>query len=70
MLSNIGNILIIINILICISLIYISFENLKKKNLVIPSQLYNLTIYQTTVSIVTFFTLVAGFIISDFKSSN
>ncbi len=70
MLSNIGNILIIINILICVSLIYVSFENFKKKNLVIPSQLYNLTIYQTTVSIVTFFTLVAGFIISDFSLLN
>jgi cytochrome c-type biogenesis protein CcmF len=67
MLSNIGNSLILVNILIGISLIYISFNNIREKRLIIPKTLNYLTIYQTTFSIISFFVLIAGFVVSDFS---
>ncbi len=67
MLSNIGNFLIIINILIGISIIYISLGYIKKTNFVISKKIYYLTIYQTTFTLSAFFILIAGFIFSDFS---
>ena len=66
MLSNIGNSLLFINILLSIFLIYFSFESLKDDNL-ISRKIYNICTIQTTLTIVCFFTLITGFIISDFS---
>ena len=67
MLSNIGNFLIIINILIGISIIYTTLKYIKKINYIISKKLYYLTIYQSTFTLLTFFILISGFIISDFS---
>ena len=66
MLSNIGNSLLFINILLSIFLIYFSFESLKDDNL-ISRKIYNICTIQTTLTIVCFFTLITGFITSDFS---
>ena len=67
MLSNIGNFLIIINILIGVSIIYTTLNYIKKINYIISKKLYYLTIYQSTFTLLTFFILISGFIISDFS---
>ena len=66
MLSNIGNSLITINLFLTLSIIYVSANNLKNYK-VISSRLFKLSLYQTTVTIMSFFTLITGFIISDFS---
>ncbi|MFL2889977.1 MAG: heme lyase CcmF/NrfE family subunit [Pelagibacteraceae bacterium] len=67
MLSNIGNSLIFLNLIITLVIIYFSFESLNIKKNIIHNKLYNLTLYQTTISIISFFTLVLAFIVSDFS---
>ena len=67
MLSNIGNSLIIINIIICCLIFYYSFFDLKEKNSFIKKKIIYLSLYQTTLSIFCFITLIAGFIVSDFS---
>ena len=67
MLSNIGNSLIIINIIICCLIFYYSFFDLKEKNSFIKTKIIYLSLYQTTLSLVCFITLIAGFIVSDFS---
>jgi cytochrome c-type biogenesis protein CcmF len=67
MLSNIGNILIIIVIAISISIIYFSLISLKDKNNFISTKIITLSLYQTTFSITCFFSLIIGFVISDFS---
>ena len=67
MISNIGNCLIIINILICLLIIYQSHISLKKNDNVIPKKIFNLALYQSTFTIVSFLTLIIGFVISDFS---
>ena len=67
MLSNTGNLLLLINISLSIFLIYSSFESLKKNNNLISKKIYNTCIIQSTLIIICFFTLIAGFLISDFS---
>ena len=67
MLSNIGNILIILNVVLSFLIIYSSMQCLKDKNPFVPKLIYNLALYQTTFSIIIFFTLIIGFIVSDFS---
>ena len=67
MLSNIGNILVIIVIAISISIIYFSLISLKDKNNFISTKIITLSLYQTTFSITCFFSLIIGFVISDFS---
>ena len=67
MLSNTGNILIALNILITLLIIYSIIFCIISKKQSIPKKIYNFSLYQTTISIVTFFVLIAGFIISDFS---
>ena len=66
MLSNTGNSLIIINLFLTFFIIYISADNLKNYQAV-SSKLFKLSLYQVTVTIMSFFTLIIGFIISDFS---
>ena len=67
MLSNIGNILIIFNIFLTILIIYFSISIVKKKKKLIPNQIFVLSLYQVTATIVIFLALIIGFIFSDFS---
>ena len=67
MLSNIGNTLLFLNILLGISIIYFSFQNLKNKKVLISKNIYHICLFQSTFIIICFLTLVTGFIISDFS---
>ena len=66
MLSNIGNIFFTLNILVTISIIYFCYHSVrdKKYNL---AKIVKLSILQSTFAIMTFATLIAAFIISDFS---
>ena len=67
MLSNIGNLLLFFCILLSISIIYYSFSCLKISNKLISKNIYQLSLIQTTSVLICFFTLIAGFIVSDFS---
>ena len=67
MLSNIGNTLLFLNILLGIFIIYFSFQNLKNKKVLISKNIYHICLFQSTFIIICFLTLVAAFIISDFS---
>ena len=67
MLSNIGNILLSLNILIGISIIYFSFKNLNNNKILIGKKIYHLCLFQSTFIIICFLTLVSAFIVSDFS---
>ncbi len=67
MLSNIGNILLFLNILLGISIIYFSFHNLKNNQDSISKNIYHICLFQSTFIIISFLTLVIAFIISDFS---
>ena len=70
MLSNIGVTLIIFILLTTISLVYICFFELKKNENFVSKKIYQLSLFQTTFSILTFFTLIIAFVISDFSLIN
>ena len=67
MLSNFGNSLIAVNILITLSIIYSVVFCISNEKQTIPKKIWNFSLYQSTISITIFFTLIAGFIISDFS---
>jgi cytochrome c-type biogenesis protein CcmF len=67
MLSNIGNALIILSTFFTVLIIYSSFKNIKNKILIIDKQIYNLSLYQVTLIIMSFFTLILAFVFSDFS---
>ncbi len=67
MLSNIGNTLLFLNILLGISIIYFSFQNLKNGKALISKIIYHICLVQNTFIIICFFTLITAFIISDFS---
>ena len=67
MLSNIGNTLLFLNILLGISIIYFSFQNLNNNKILIGKKIYRLCLFQSTFIIICFLTLVSAFIVSDFS---
>ena len=67
MLSNLGNLLLSINILLGISIICFSFQNLKNIDVIISRKIYYLCTIQSTSIIVCFFTLITAFVVSDFS---
>ncbi len=67
MLSNIGNTLLFISILLGVSIISLSLHNLKDSTKLISNNIYHLCIFQSTSIIICFFTLVVAFVISDFS---
>ena len=67
MLSNVGNLLLSLNILIGISIIFFSIKSLEDRTDLIGKNIYNLCLFQSTSIIICFFTLIAAFIISDFS---
>jgi len=70
MLSNIGIILITSILFTSLLIIYNSFLSLKEKSEFISKKIYNFSLFQTTFSILSFFVLLTGFIVSDFSLIN
>ena len=67
MLSNIGNTLIILSIILTISIIYFSFQSIEQKNIAIQRKIYSYSLYQVTLIIMSFITLILAFVVSDFS---
>ncbi len=67
MLSNTGNFLLFINIFLSFLIIYNSFKCLKIKNNLIFKNIYQISLLQSTLVLICFFTLTAAFIVSDFS---
>jgi cytochrome c-type biogenesis protein CcmF len=67
MLSNLGNLLLFLNIFFSLSIIYFALKCLKKSEKLISKIIYQISTLQTTLIIICFFTLIAGFIVSDFS---
>ena len=67
MLSNTGNFLLFINIFLSSLIIYNSFKCLKIKNNFIFKNIYQISLLQSTLVLICFFTLTAAFIVSDFS---
>ena len=67
MLSNFGNLLLFINIFLSFMIIYSALRCLKISDKFIPKIIYQISTLQSTLIIICFFTLIAGFIVSDFS---
>ena len=67
MLSNLGNSILFISVFLSISIIYLANKNLKTSNNLIIKNIYQLSLIQSTLIIICFFTLIAAFIVSDFS---
>ena len=67
MISNFGNLLLFINIVLSLSIIYLSNKNLKLNGNQITKNIFQLSLIQSTIVIICFFTLIAAFIVSDFS---
>ena len=67
MLSNTGNFLLLINIFLSSLIIFNSFKCLKKENNFIFKNIYQISLLQSTLVLICFFTLTAAFIVSDFS---
>ena len=67
MLSNTGNFLLFLNILLSSLTIYSSLKCLKIKNSLIFKNIYQISLLQSTLVLICFFTLTAAFIVSDFS---
>jgi cytochrome c-type biogenesis protein CcmF len=70
MLSNIGISLVILVLVLSFSTIYAASLDLKISNRFISENIYKLSLFQTTFTILSFFTLIIGFINSDFSLIN
>ena len=70
MLSNIGSILILSVLSLSLLIIYNSYLDLKNNNQLIKKSIYSLSLFQITFTILSFFTLIVGFIYSDFSIIN
>ena len=67
MLSNFGNFLLFLNILLTLIIIYSSCKSLNVSGNLIPKSIYQISSIQSTLVIIIFFTLIAAFIVSDFS---
>ena len=67
MLSNLGNILLFANVILSFSIIYNANKSLKTSSNLINKNIFQLSLIQSTLIIICFFTLIAAFIISDFS---
>ena len=67
MLSNFGNLLLSLNILLSLTIIYFSCKCLKASGNLISRNIYQISSIQSTLIIICFFTLIAAFIVSDFS---
>ena len=67
MLSNIGNSLIILSLIISMLIIYYALQDSHIKNKIVSKKIFYLSLYQVTFTIMTFVILITGFIVSDFS---
>ena len=67
MLSNTGNFLLSLNILLSTLIIYYSYKNLKTSDNLISQKVFKISILQSTSILICFFTLVSAFLVSDFS---
>ena len=67
MLSNFGNILLFSDVLLGLLIIYFSYKDLEGSNILINKKIYQICLFQSTLIITCFLTLVSAFIISDFS---
>ena len=67
MLSNTGNFLLSLNILLSALIIYYSYNNLKTSDNLISQKVFKISILQSTSILIWFFTLVSAFLVSDFS---
>ena len=67
MISNFGNLLLFASIVLSLSIIYLSNKNLKLNGNQITKIIFQLSLIQSTIVIICFFTLIAAFIVSDFS---
>ena len=65
--SNLGNTLLFANVILSFSIIYNANKSLKTSSNVINKNIFQLSLIQSTLIIICFFTLIAAFIISDFS---
>ena len=70
MLSNIGIGLIILVLILSFLTIYTASLDLNTSSQIIKKNIYKLSLFQTTFIVLSFFTLIIGFIISDFSLIN
>ena len=70
MLGNFGAILVLFVLTLTLFIIYTSYLELKTNNQQIKKSIYNLSLLQITLTILSFFTLIIGFIYSDFSIIN
>ena len=70
MLSNLGNLLLLLSVLLSILIIYNSYKCLNTPNNFIFKSIYQISILQSTSILVCFFTLIAAFLVSDFSLIN
>ncbi len=67
MLSNFGNFILFLSIILSCLIIHYSFNCLKTSNNLIFKNIYQLSLLQSCTILLCFFTLIAAFIISDFS---
>ena len=70
MLSNFGLILVFFIFSLSLLIIYNSYLDIKTNSQSIKKIIYNLSLLQITFTIMSFLTLVAGFVYSDFSIIN
>ncbi len=67
MLSNFGNTLLFLNLLLGVLIIYFSVGEFQNSKITISKKIYQLCLFQITFVIISFLTLITAFIISDFS---
>ncbi len=67
MLSNTGNFLLSLNVLLSTLIIYYSYNDLKTAENLISKKVFKISILQSTSILICFFTLVSAFLVSDFS---
>ena len=70
MLSNIGIGLVVLVLILSFSIIYTASFDLKNSRQTIKKNIYKLSLFQTTFTVLSFFTLIIGFTNSDFSLIN
>ena len=67
MLSNLGNILLFGSIFFTLSIIYLTFQNVRERNFHIKKSLIYFSVFQITFTITSFLLLIFAFVFSDFS---
>ena len=67
MLSNTGNLLILFTLITCLLIIFKSAKTVLKPSKLLPKEIYQISLLQSTFSLMSFFVLVLGFVYSDFS---